>query len=168
VGGVLAGPRLDEVPDNCFRLPSRINSTWGGGLVDMVRSTHCFRVIEQANLIDNARVMGEHLLEGLRELAAEEPRITAPRGRGLIAAFDLPGKEERDSFYEGLFEIGLLVLRCGERSIRFRPALDITEGAVREALSLIREQCGRMRRGVSRGSNRSLRPLAAAGSKARK
>ena len=168
VGGVLAGPRLDEVPDNCFRLPSRINSTWGGNLVDMVRSTHCLRVMEQANLIQNARVMGQQLLDGLCELAAREPRITAPRGRGLMAAFDLPGKEERDDFYEGLFELGLLALRCGEHSIRFRPALDTSQGAIREALELLREQCGRMGGRHARGSNRARQPLAAAGSKARK
>ena len=47
VCGVMAGPRLDEVRDNCFRLPGRINSTWGGNLTDMVRSTHCLRVIEE-------------------------------------------------------------------------------------------------------------------------
>ena len=43
VCGVMAGPRLDEVKDNCFRLPSRINSTWGGNFTDYVRSTHYLR-----------------------------------------------------------------------------------------------------------------------------
>ena len=145
VGGVMAGPRLDEVPDNCFRLPSRINSTWGGGLVDMVRSTHCLRVIESENLVEKARQMGTLLLQGLEELATDEPMITAPRGRGLIAAFDLPDPAQRDRFYNGLFELGLLALRCGQRSIRFRPALDISAEAVREALDLLRQQCARMR-----------------------
>jgi L-lysine 6-transaminase len=145
VGGVMAGPRLDEVPDNCFRLPSRINSTWGGGLVDMVRSTHCLRVIESEGLVENARQMGALLLNGLQNLAANEPLITAPRGRGLIAAFDLPGQAHRDRFYNGLFELGLLALRCGQRSIRFRPALDISAQAVREALDILLQQCARMR-----------------------
>lgn len=145
VCGVMAGPRLDEVPENCFRLPSRINSTWGGNLVDMVRATHFLRIIEQERLVENAREMGTVFLEGLRELAAEEPLITSPRGRGLLVAFDLPDRAHREQFYAGLFELGLLALRCGERSIRFRPVLDVSAEAIEEALSLLREQCRRMR-----------------------
>src|SRR5947207_11802930 len=63
VGGVLAGPRLDEVADNCFRLPGRINSTWGGNLADMVRATHYLRIIEQERLVENARAIGAAVSE---------------------------------------------------------------------------------------------------------
>src|SRR5207249_3429324 len=122
--GVMAGPRLDEVPDNCFRLPGRINSTWGGNLTDMVRCTHYLRIIQQENLVEKARTVGDELLEALRQLASEEPILTAVRGRGLMLAFDLPDRETREQFYQGLFELGLLAIRSGERSIRFRPALD--------------------------------------------
>jgi L-lysine 6-transaminase len=146
VGGVMAGPRLDEVPENVFRLPSRINSTWGGGLVDMVRSTYCLRIIEAEGLVANAHEMGTMLLKGLQELAVNEaPLITAPRGRGLMAAFDLPDKPQRERFYAGLFELGLLALRSGERSIRFRPVLDVSADVIQEALDLLRRQCHRMR-----------------------
>jgi L-lysine 6-transaminase len=144
VGGVMAGPRLDEVTDNCFRLPGRINSTWGGNLTDMVRATHYLRIIEQERLVENARVIGAAFLEGLRALSAAEPLIQAPRGRGLMLAFDLPSREQRDEFHAGLFELGLLALRCGERSIRFRPVLDISMGLCQQALVLLREQCKRM------------------------
>src|SRR5213076_3031512 len=58
--GVMAGPRLDEVQDNAFRLPSRLNSTWGGNFTDMVRSTHFLRIIEQENLVANAAKVGAH------------------------------------------------------------------------------------------------------------
>ena len=145
VGGVMAGPRLDEVTDNCFRLPGRINSTWGGNLTDMVRATHYLHIIEQERLVENARVIGAACLEGLRDLSAAEPLIQAPRGRGLMLAFDLPSREQRDEFHAGLFELGLLALRCGERSIRFRPVLDIPMGLCHQALALLREQCKRMR-----------------------
>src|SRR5690349_21936179 len=77
VCGVMAGPRLDEVPDNCFRLPGRINSTWGGNLVDMVRATHYLRIIEAEDLVGNAAAVGAQLLNGLHELANTEPLITA-------------------------------------------------------------------------------------------
>ena len=143
--GVMAGPRLDEVADNCFRLPSRINSTWGGNLVDMVRSTHYLRIIERERLVENARSMGQKLLQELRQLSAEEPMIRAVRGRGLMTAFDLPDRATRDAFYRGLFEIGLLAVRCGERSIRFRPALDLPASAVTKAMELLREQCQRLK-----------------------
>jgi L-lysine 6-transaminase len=145
VCGVMAGPRLDEVADNCFRLPSRINSTWGGNFADMVRSTHCLALIEQDHLVQHARVVGEKFLVALRQLAAEEPLITAVRGRGLMLAFDLPDRETREQFYRGLFELGLLAIRCGERSVRFRPALDLPTETVPVAIAMLQEQCRRMK-----------------------
>src|SRR5438105_2657882 len=146
--GVMAGPRLDEVPDNCFRLPGRINSTWGGNLIDMVRSTHYLRLIAQEKLVQNAATVGRKLLDGLCELAAEESIITGARGRGFILAFDLPDRLAREEFYQGLFEIGLLAIRSGERSIRFRPTLDFPESAVQTVMAMLHEQCRRMRAGL--------------------
>ncbi len=146
VCGVMAGPRLDEVKDNCFRLPSRINSTWGGNFTDMVRSTHFLRIIEEENLVENARVVGEHFLHRLLELQQENPIMTAVRGRGLFLAFDLPDPATRDAFWKGLFENGVFALKSGERAIRFRPALDITKEVVDEAIGLLRQQCEQMRK----------------------
>jgi L-lysine 6-transaminase len=140
VCGVMAGPRLDEVKENCFRLPSRINSTWGGNFTDMVRSTHFLQIIEAENLVENARVVGEHFLNRLLGLQKENPIITAVRGRGLFLAFDLPDPETREEFWKGLFDRGVLALKSGEKAIRFRPALDITIEVVEEAIGLIREQ----------------------------
>ncbi len=145
VCGVMAGPRLDEVKDNVFRLPSRINSTWGGNLTDMVRSTHYLRIIEDERLVENAAHMGRLFLAELRRLADDEPLISGVRGRGLMLAFDLPDRDAREKFYRGLFDLGLIVIRCGERSIRFRPVLDITPAVVQDAVGLLREQCRRMR-----------------------
>jgi len=139
--GVMAGPRLDEVPDNCFRLSGRISSTWGGNLLDMVRATHSLLVVEKDRLIQNAADMGQLFLGGLRELSAELPLISAPRGRGLIIAFDLPDAARRDAFCQGLFDRGLLALRCGDRSVRFRPALDLQANEIAEALALIKKEC---------------------------
>ena len=139
--GVMAGPRLDEVKDNAFRLPSRLNSTWGGNLTDMVRSTHYMHIIEQEFLVENAAKVGAHFLEQLRDLQRYEPMITAVRGRGLLLAFDLPDGDTRERFWKGLFDLGVLTLRSGDRSIRFRPALDITAQVVDEAIGLIRQYC---------------------------
>jgi L-lysine 6-transaminase len=142
--GVMAGPRLDEVRDNVFRMAGRINSTWGGNLVDMVRATHCLRLIDQENLLENASKVGDLMLGGLQALAADETILGAVRGRGLMIAFDLPSRDLRNQFHGGLFDLGLLALRCGERSVRFRPALDFPESAVPEALEILRKQCRRM------------------------
>jgi L-lysine 6-transaminase len=141
VCGIMAGPRLDEVKDNAIRLPSRLNSTWGGNLTDMVRSTHYMHIIEQEFLVENAAKVGAYFLEQLRELQQYEPMISAVRGRGLFIAFDLPNSETREKFWKGLFDLGVLTLRSGERSIRFRPTLDITAAVVDEAMGLMRQYC---------------------------
>src|ERR687887_122585 len=146
VCGVMAGPRIDEVKDNAFRLPSRLNSTWGGNFTDMVRSTHYLRIIEQERLVENAAKVGAYFLDQLRELQSEEPLISAARGRGLFLAFDLPDPKTREEFWKGFFDLGVLTLRSGENSIRFRPALDLTANVVDEAMELMRKFCQKRRK----------------------
>lgn len=144
VCGVMAGPRIDEVKDNCFRLSSRINSTWGGNLTDMVRSTHYLEIIEEENLFENAEKMGDYFLRGLQEIQKDEPLIRAARGRGLMLAFDLPDSEMRRAFWKGLYEHGILAITCGDRSIRFRPTLDITAEEIDQVLEGVRKLCRKM------------------------
>ena len=144
VCGVMAGPRLDEVKDNVFRLPSRINSTWGGNFCDYVRSKHFLRIMQEENLVANAASKGERLLADLQALARKKPAITAVRGAGLLLAFDLPSRELRDRFWTDAFELGLLVLRCGERSIRLRPVLDVTDDIIDEAVKIIDAEVRRL------------------------
>jgi L-lysine 6-transaminase len=141
VCGVMAGPRLDEVKDNAFRLSSRLNSTWGGNFTDMVRSTHYLRIIEEEHLAENAAKVGAYFLDQLRDLQREEPMISAARGRGLFLAFDLPDAKTREEFWKGFFDLGVLTLRSGENSIRFRPALDLTADVVDEAMDVMRKYC---------------------------
>src|SRR5213596_1774836 len=147
VCGVMAGPRIDEVEDNAFRLPGRLNSTWGGNFTDMVRSTHFLRIIEEEHLVENAAKVGAYFLDQLRDLQSRMPSglISAARGRGLFLAFDLPDAKTREEFWHGFFDRGVLTLRSGENSIRFRPALDITAGVIDEAMELMREFCRQRR-----------------------
>ena len=145
VCGVMAGPRLDEVSENAFRLPSRLNSTWGGNFTDMVRSTHYLHIIEEEHLVENAAKVGAYFLDQFRDLQREESMISAVRGRGLFLAFDLPDPKRREEFWKGLFDLGVLTLRSGENSIRFRPVLDITAEVIDEAMDLLRRQCQQMR-----------------------
>ena len=146
VCGVMAGPRLDEVKDNAFRLPSRLNSTWGGNFTDMVRSSHFMRIIEQENLVENAGRVGAYFLKQLQQLQSEFPMISAARGRGLFLAFNLPDPQTREEMWKGLFDLGVLALRSGEQAIRFRPALDISTDVIDQAMELMRKQCSRMKK----------------------
>jgi len=141
----MAGRRVDLVAENVFAVSSRINSTWGGNLVDMVRSTCFLEIMEEEHLVKHAANMGNYLLEQLHALASEERLMTGVRGRGLMIAFDLPDTAARDRFHEQLFETGLLAIRCGLRSIRFRPALDLRREEIDIAMELMRETFHRFR-----------------------
>lgn len=144
VCGVMASARIDEVKDNCFRLPSRISSTWGGNFTDYVRSTHYLRIIEDERLVDNAREKGGVFLRELQALTKRHPQITAPRGRGLMLAFNLPDTARRDAFWRTCYEHNLLVVRCGERSIRLRPVLDVKEEIIEQSVRIMEEACSKL------------------------
>jgi L-lysine 6-transaminase len=127
VCGIMAGRRVDDIPDNVFVVPSRINSTWGGNLTDMVRARRILEVIETDGLIDRAGYLGSHLMHLLRDLAAEHPTVTDVRGRGLMCAFTLPTAQFRDDVLTRLrSDERVLMLGCGGSTIRVRPALTVT------------------------------------------
>jgi len=128
LGGIMAGRRVDEVPDNVFTVSSRINSTWGGGLADMVRSRRLLEIIERERVFDQVAANGTWFLAELQEVGARFPELVSNvRGRGLMCALDLPGAAERDSLLKIMREQEkILLLPCGPRSIRFRPSLTIS------------------------------------------
>ncbi len=135
VGGIMAGRRVDEVADNVFHVGSRINSTWGGGLADMVRSQRLMELIEETGAIQNAATQGQVLLSRLQDLATRHPRlVTNARGRGLLCAIDLPDARTRSAVLGSMFtDEHVLLLPCGERSVRFRPVLSVGEAELVEA-----------------------------------
>ncbi|MFD3717695.1 L-lysine 6-transaminase [Streptomyces sp. NPDC058674] len=139
VGGIMAGRRVTEVADNVFEVSSRISSTWGGNLVDMVRSRRLLEVIESERLIPRATALGEHFLTGLRKLADRHPRwVSATRGRGLLCAFDMPSTGERDELLRRLRDDErVLMLAAGPLGVRIRPSLAVTEAELDLALSAL-------------------------------
>ncbi|HEX8947537.1 MAG TPA: L-lysine 6-transaminase [Dissulfurispiraceae bacterium] len=140
VCGILASRRVDEVGCNVFAEGSRINSTFGGNLIDMVRCACILRVIEEEQLVENARIRGELLLRELQRLAEEFPGVVSnPRGRGLMCAFDAPDNRTRDQLVEALFLEKLLVVGSGGSSIRFRPHLIVTADEIGQGIDIIRE-----------------------------
>jgi L-lysine 6-transaminase len=122
VCGFCSTGRIDEEGGNVFNVSGRINSTWGGNLVDMVRFCHIADAVQSENLLVNAKDVGQYLLWHLRCIEG----LDNVRGRGLMIAFDLPSTEERDKMMSVLQE-NMLALNCGDRSIRLRPHLTFSK-----------------------------------------
>ena len=138
VCGMLAGDRIYNLDDNVFKESSRINSTFGGNLVDMYRFKLILEIICKENLFSNVQEMGSHLLSNLNELALKYPGyITNPRGLGLFCAFDFPSTIERDKFISKALDKKLMILGSGDNSIRFRPHLNVKESDLNIALDII-------------------------------
>jgi L-lysine 6-transaminase len=135
--GVYASGRIDEVPDNVFRMSSRINSTWGGSLVDMVRCRRFIEIIEREQMGPHIAALGERLVAGLRVLAADREVIGNVRGVGSLVACTLPSAEERDAMLERTFANELLVLPSGPKSIRFRLPFVMDAGHIDEVLNRV-------------------------------
>jgi L-lysine 6-transaminase len=141
VCGMLVGKRVDEVHDNVFQRSSRINSTFGGNLVDMLRFKRYLEIIEEDALVENARIQGAFLLSELEIMQQEFPELMGEaRGRGLMCAFDLCEAQARDLLRQKCFEEGLVLIGAGDRSIRFRPPLNISREELTTGLTIIREQ----------------------------
>ena len=138
VCGILGGERLDEIENNVFKESSRINSTFGGNLVDMVRFTIYLEVIEKEKLLDKAYINGKYLLSLLEKLESEFIEIVSnSRGKGLWCAFDLPNTKIRDHLINLIQKEGALILGSGHNSIRFRPHLNISKNEIDIAIEII-------------------------------
>lgn len=139
VCGIMVSDRIDDIPDNCFKVSSRINSTWGADLTDMVRSKFILDVIQQENLVENAKRIGEYLKSELVKLQTEFSNlISNVRGLGLMCSFDFEDSKLRDRFKEIAFQQKLIILGCGTKSIRFRPALTVSEKDIDKGLNIIK------------------------------
>lgn len=140
VCGIMVNDRIDDIEDHCFRKSSRINSTWGGNLTDMVRATKYLHIIEEENLVANAEVMGNYLRENLLSIQDKFPRlISQVRGLGLMCSFDLPDTSIRNEFIKKCNENKLLILSCGKKSVRFRTVLDINKTDIDDGLKIIKK-----------------------------
>lgn len=140
VCGILANKeKLDQIPNNVFKESSRINSTFGGNFIDMIRFKLILEVIEKENLVENAKIQGEYFLNCLHDLQKDNQDIANIRGKGLFIAFDLPTKEARNQFISSCFNHQLIVLPCGEKTVRFRPHLTVTKNQIDEAVEIMKK-----------------------------
>jgi len=142
--GIFCGTRIDEVEDNVFNISSRINSTWGGNLADMVRFTLYLEIIENEGLVEKAAESGAYLLKHLENLQNDYyPLVSNARGRGLFCAFDLPDGDVRDSVVNNIMDEGAVILGSGVKSIRFRPHLNISRNEIDQGISMIKNSLDR-------------------------
>jgi len=140
VCGIFASNRLNEVEGHVFEESSRLNSTWGGNLVDMVRFTIYLEIIERENLLDQVKKNGAYLKLGLESLQKNYPEtVFNVRNRGLFGAFDLKSGEERDKSIELIAKEGAIMLGCGTKSIRFRPHLNVSRTEIDQGIDMINQ-----------------------------
>jgi L-lysine 6-transaminase len=143
VCGMFAGQRMDEVDSHVFKESSRLNSTWGGNLVDMVRFTLCLEIIEQENLISQVIENGAYLKLGIETIQSRYDNVSNARNLGLFGAFDLPNTKDRDKLIGLIADEGALMLGCGYSSIRFRPHLNISKSEIDQGLEMINRALSR-------------------------
>lgn len=138
VCGIVVSQRIDDIEGHVFQESSRINSTWGGNFVDIVRSKKYIEIITQDKLVENAAIQGEYFLSKLKNLVGNFPELVSNvRGRGLFLAFELSSREIRDKIINETFSRKMVILKSGIKSIRFRPSLIISESEIDEGIEVL-------------------------------
>lgn len=137
IGGIFAcNKKIDQVENHVFKEHSRLNSTFGGNYLDMLRFKLILEVIEKENLVENAANVGAYLLEQIQQLPSD--KISNQRGIGLFCSMDLSTTEARDQFLKKTFDNKLLIAGCGDKTVRFRPTLNVSKAEIDEAMNLIK------------------------------
>ena len=108
-------------------------TTWDSDLVDMIRSTYVMDVIDNQNLRESVTLGSQRFIDRLKDL----DNIYNVRGKGCLIAFDFETQTKRDNFFNDLFESGMLCNPTGDKSVRLRPHLTITEEEFDQAYNLI-------------------------------
>ena len=143
--GIFSGKRIDEVENNVFHESSRLNSTWGGNVVDMVRISLYLEIIAAEDLVNQAATNGDYLLAKLHDIQTDfDGVVHNVRGRGLFAAFDLLDGSTRDTLADLIIAEGAMILGSGKKSIRFRPHLNIAREEIDLADEIIRRALARL------------------------
>jgi 4-aminobutyrate aminotransferase len=130
--------------------PGAHASTFGGNPVSIEAALATLELLEES-LIRNAAAIGEHMLSRMRQWPSRFPIVGDVRGLGLMIGFELVRDQEtkerapelRDKLEEMAFERGLLILGCGQNSIRLCPPLVITRDQAEFAVDTL-ERCLRV------------------------
>lgn len=135
--GVIAGGVFNQYRDSVFQTSGRINSTWGGNLIDMYRSKHTMTIIQNHQLPNNVFNIEKLYLTEMTKLSNKYPEIKNPRAKGVIMAFDLPNRQLRDGFIISVEKLGLLCLAASDKTVRFRPSLAVTTTELQHAIDIV-------------------------------
>ena len=115
-------------------------STYGGSPVACAAGLATLQVIQEEGLVEHAATVGETLLAGLRDLHQQNPGLVSDvRGTGLMVGVEFVRPDQAEAVQHACFERGLLVLECGERTIRMSPPLVITPEQVQTGLRVLGE-----------------------------
>jgi len=116
----------------------RISSTWGeGNFIASAVGYKTIEIIQEENLLDNARIKGKYFLHQLAEVEREFPFVDNARGMGLMVAITIDSTKRRNKVTQEALKRGLLLAGCGFRSIRFLPPLDVTKREIDLCIDLL-------------------------------
>jgi 4-aminobutyrate aminotransferase len=130
LGAIIAKANVMDWP------PGSHASTFGGNPVACRAALATLQLL-RTEYMHNAIERGAQLVAGLKNL--NSPELTALRGMGLMLAIDLPNPTRREEVIQACFQRGLLLLGCGERALRFCPALCVNAEQVKVALRILGE-----------------------------
>ena len=116
-----------------FKKPIRLEVTWDGDVVDMIRCKHIIKAIKEQKAMENVNKMSKFFIEGLKNIK----NINNIRNSGLLIAFDLSSKNKQLDFANKIFKYGLLCNPTAQKTIRFRPNLLVNENEISNALNII-------------------------------
>jgi 4-aminobutyrate aminotransferase len=112
-------------------------STYGGSPVSCAAGLATLETIQSEDLLDNATKIGGELLPGLSDLQSRFPRVvTDVRGVGLMIGVEFRTGEQAAAVQQNAFNQGLLVLECGESTIRMSPPLVVNQDQAQTALRI--------------------------------
>jgi 4-aminobutyrate aminotransferase len=131
-------------------VPGSHASTFGGNPVCIAAALATLDILEREGM-KNAATVGEKMLQRLRPWVAKHSTVGEVRGRGLMIGIEIvqgrdkdqqsrtPAGPLRDKIVDLAFERGLLILGCGETSIRLCPPLIVKQEETDIALDILEE-----------------------------
>ncbi|MBU0686390.1 MAG: aminotransferase class III-fold pyridoxal phosphate-dependent enzyme [Candidatus Margulisbacteria bacterium] len=133
VAGIMCKPNYSKI----FKTPIRLEVTWDGNVMDMVRGKYVLRAYEKYNILKNVNERSRQLLEGLKDI----DRIKNLRSIGLLFAFDFDTELERNRCFNRMLEKGFLCNKTRDKSIRLRPNLNVSSDEINKAIAIIKNSC---------------------------
>ena len=128
--GIMAKKKFDQL----FKTPVRLEVTWDGQLADMIRCKHILNAYEQHDVLRNVGERSQQIREGLGGIV----QLRNFRSVGHLMAFDFDTPERCDRFWRTMIEKRLLCNKTRDKTIRFRPNLNLSSGEAAQAIDVVK------------------------------